>query len=433
MRFTCLLIGCLAVAGCDRFQLNSPVVMASGQWSADMETDEYGIPVALFESTTHTVRRNETIIGILTGLGIDAQKAHDLLRQADGAINPNRIVPGHTFSLYTPLEDESLPVLLVYEPDPRRFVVATIGSQIQVEVREREVSVRSSYAEGVINGSLYETLVRQSASPALAVAMADVFAWQIDFYRIQRGDAFKVIYDEEMMDGKPIGVGRIRSAWFKHAGKEFVALYVEQDGRGDYFDMEGNSTRKAFLKAPLKFSRISSRFTNRRFHPVLQRNMPHHGTDYAAPTGTPILAVGDAVVTHAGYSGGNGNFVRLKHNAIYETGYLHMSRIAPGIRKGVRVRQGQVIGYVGSTGLATGPHLCYRFWKNGQPVDPHRIEFPSSEPIAAAYREEFDRTKTERYLELTRPSILRAYGGTSLAILESAIAPVPPEPIFKTF
>jgi murein DD-endopeptidase MepM/ murein hydrolase activator NlpD len=421
-----ILTGFLAVASCQSFTYDSASV-------ADPQLDRNGVPVELYESTTHTVRRNETIGGILVGLGLDPTLIQPLIRQSEGAINPARLVPGHSFTLYTPIADTTLPRVLVYEPDIRRFVVASLGEPLFVESRQREVTLRRRVAEGDIHGSLYETLMRQEAPPALAVAMADVFAWQVDFYRIQRGDAFKVIYDEEVLDGQAIGVGRIQSAIFHHAGKEFVALYAEYDGKGDYYDMEGNSLRRAFLKAPLKFSRISSRFTNRRFHPVLQRNMPHHGTDYAAPTGTPIMAVGDAVVTHAGYSGGNGNYVRLRHNSTYETGYLHMSRIAKGIRVGTRVSQGQVIGYVGSTGLATGPHLCYRFWKNGQPVDPHRIEFPTSNPLAEAHRADFDRSKLERYAELTRPSMLRQTAATLASTPQTSRIHVPTEPFFRSF
>jgi murein DD-endopeptidase MepM/ murein hydrolase activator NlpD len=321
--------------------------------------------------------------------------------------------------------------MVIYEIDPTSFVIFSFSDIVSVEVRKRDIQTRMRHVEGVIQGSLYETLRKQGASPALAVTLSEVYAWQIDFYRIQRGDAFKVFFEEETMDGKSIGVGRIQSAWFKHAGKEFVALYFEQDGKGDYYDAEGNSLRKAFLKAPLSYSRISSRFTNRRFHPVLKRNIPHHGTDYAAPTGTPIRAVGDAVVSKARYDNANGNHVRLKHNGTYETGYLHMSRIAPGIRAGARVTQGQIIGYVGSTGLATGPHLCYRFWVNGVPADPHKVEFPSSTPIASEYRAAFNLYRSERIAELTRPAMLPHPGNRSLAITESAIAPIPSTPIFS--
>lgn len=395
-----------------------------------IETDEYGIPVDLFDSTTRIIRRNDTFSGVLSSFGLDNETVQSAIETSQGTFDVRKIQLGREVTHYAPL-NEGAPAMVIYEIDPTSFVIYSFSDNVSVEVRKRDIQTRMRHVEGVIQGSLYETLRKQGASPALAVTLSEVYAWQIDFYRIQRGDAFKVFFEEETMDGKSIGVGRIQSAWFKHAGKEFVALYFEQDGKGDYYDAEGNSLRKAFLKAPLSYSRISSRFTNRRFHPVLKRNIPHHGTDYAAPTGTPIRAVGDAVVSKASYDNANGNHVRLKHNGTYETGYLHMSRIAPGIRAGARVSQGQIIGYVGSTGLATGPHLCYRFWVNGVPSDPHRVEFPSSTPIANEYRAAFNLYRSERIAELTRPAMLPHPGNRSLAITESAIAPIPSTPIFS--
>ena len=394
------------------------------------ETDEYGIPVDLFDSTSRIIRRNDTFSGVLSSFGIESDLVQAAITTADGSFDVRKIQLGREVTHYAPLNDGA-PALVIYEIDPTSYVIFSFTDTVSVEVRKRDIQTRMRHVEGVIEGSLYETLRRQGASPALAVTLSEVYAWQVDFYRIQRGDAFKVFFEEETMDGKSIGVGRIQSAWFKHSGKEYVALYFEQDGKGDYYDAEGNSLRKAFLKAPLSYSRISSRFTNRRFHPVLKRNIPHHGTDYAAPTGTPIRAVGDAVVTRARYDNANGNHVRLKHNGTYETGYLHMSRIAPGIRPGARVSQGQIIGYVGSTGLATGPHLCYRFWVNGVPADPHKVEFPSSTPIAAEYRAAFNLFRSERIAELTRPAMLPHPGNRSLAITETAIAPIPSTPIFS--
>jgi murein DD-endopeptidase MepM/ murein hydrolase activator NlpD len=397
---------------------------------SSVETDEYGIPVDLFDSTTRIIRRNDTFSGVLSSFGLDSEVVQSAIATADGTFDVRKIQLGREVTHYAPL-NPGAPSLVIYEIDPTSFVIFSFSDSVSVEVRKRDIQTRMRHVEGVIKGSLYETLIKQGASPALAVTLSEVYAWQIDFYRIQRGDAFKVFFEEETMDGKSIGVGRIQSAWFKHAGKEFVALYFEQDGKGDYYDAEGNSLRKAFLKAPLSYSRISSRFTNRRFHPVLKRNIPHHGTDYAAPTGTPIRAVGDAIVSKARYDNANGNHVRLKHNGTYETGYLHMSRIAPGIRAGARVTQGQIIGYVGSTGLATGPHLCYRFWVNGVPSDPHKVEFPSSTPIADEYRAQFNLYRSERIAELTRPAMLPHPGNRSLAITESAIAPIPSTPIFS--
>ncbi len=429
MRLHHLLLPFLLVS-CTPTDSSVSVRTVSETVSNTVETDEYGIPVDLFDSTTRIIRRNDTFSGVLSSFGLDTETVQSAIATSQGTFDVRKIQLGREVTHYAPL-NEGAPSMVIYEIDPTSFVIFSFSDIVSVEVRKRDVQTRMRHVEGVIQGSLYETLRKQGASPALAVTLSEVYAWQIDFYRIQRGDAFKVFFEEETMDGKSIGVGRIQSAWFKHAGKEFVALYFEQDGKGDYYDAEGNSLRKAFLKAPLSYSRISSRFTNRRFHPVLKRNIPHHGTDYAAPTGTPIRAVGDAVVSKASYDNANGNHVRLKHNGTYETGYLHMSRIAPGIRAGARVTQGQIIGYVGSTGLATGPHLCYRFWVNGVPSDPHKVEFPSSTPIANEYRAAFNLYRSERIAELTRPAMLPHPGNRSLAITESAIAPIPSTPIFS--
>lgn len=429
MRLHHLLIPFLLVS-CTPIEDSRTVRTVSETVRTTTETDEFGIPVDLFDSTSRIIRRNDTFSGVLSSFGLETEQVQAALDASKGVFDVRRIQPGREMVHYAPL-NEGAPGLVIYEIDLKSFVIFSFSDNVSVDVRTRDIQTRMRHVEGVIEGSLYETLRRQGASPALAVTLSEVYAWQIDFYRIQRGDAFKVFFEEETMDGKSIGVGRIQSAWFKHAGKEFVALHFEQDGKGDYYDAEGNSLRKAFLKAPLSYSRISSRFTNRRFHPVLKRNIPHHGTDYAAPTGTPIRAVGDAVVTKASYDNANGNHVRLRHNGTYETGYLHMSRIAPGVRAGSRVSQGQIIGYVGSTGLATGPHLCYRFWVNGVPADPHRVEFPSSTPIAAEYRARFNLTRSERMAELTRPAMLPHPGNRSLAITETAIAPIPSAPIFS--
>ncbi len=425
-----LLLTCVLAVSCTPKTESTTLLPVSDIATSSVETDEFGVPIDLFESTSRTIRKNETFSGILEAFGYTSSQINEAISATSGQFDVRRIQQGRAISHYAPFV-ESTPSIVVYEPNQTSFVVFTFSDVVSVEVHQRDVTVRPRVVEGVIRGSLYETLVKSGASPALAVSLSEVYAWQIDFYRIQRGDAFKVFFDEEMMGDKSIGIGQIHSAWFKHAGKDYFALYYEQDDKGDYYDLEGNSLRKAFLKAPLSYSRISSRFTNRRFHPILKRNIPHHGTDYAAATGTPIRAVGDAVVLKARYDNANGNHVRLRHNGTYETGYLHMSRIAPGIKAGSRVSQGQIIGYVGSTGLATGPHLCYRFWVNGVPADPHRIEFPSSNPISDEYRAHFDLFKVERVAELTRPAMLLYPGNRSLALTESAIAPIPTESLFN--
>jgi murein DD-endopeptidase MepM/ murein hydrolase activator NlpD len=215
-------------------------------------------------------------------------------------------------------------------------------------------------------------------------------AWQVDFQRLSRGDRFKIIYEESVVENRPIAIGAIKALYFEHRLRPYYAFPYDQGSGVDYFDEGGNSLRKALLRYPIEFTRISSRYSGRRFHPVEKKYKPHLGTDFAAPTGTPIRSVGDGTVLEAWYSRGNGNYVKIRHNSTYTTQYLHMSKIESGIRPGVRVKQGQVIGRVGSTGLATGPHLCYRFWKNGRQVDALRVALPPSEPIHSGHKDAFE-------------------------------------------
>ena len=232
-------------------------------------------------------------------------------------------------------------------------------------------------------------------SHELTNGFVDIFAWQVDFQRLQKGDKFKLIYTEKQVEGEPVGIESINGIYFEHFGSGYYAFPFDQSEGTDYFDENGNSLRKALLKYPIEFTRISSRFNPNRFHPVAKVFRAHNGTDFAAPTGTPIRSAGDGIVLEAQYKGGNGNYVKIRHNATYTTQYLHMSKIGNGIRPGVRVRQGQTIGYVGSTGLANGPHLCYRFWKNGVQVDALKVQLPAAEPVKEAYRPAFESVKTE--------------------------------------
>jgi murein DD-endopeptidase MepM/ murein hydrolase activator NlpD len=351
--------------------------------------DEYGIEAGRFRTVERRIRRNETFTDLLAPHRV----AYPIIVRAAETARPvfdvRRLRAGKPVRLY--LTDDSLQTVryLVYEQDPIRYVVFDLRDSLRVYARERPVRVVEREVEGVITSSLYNALADRDVDPALAVELSEVFAWQIDFYRIRKGDAFKVIFEEKLVDDEPFGIGAVRAARFHHAGRDYLAFRFEQDGRFDYFDEEGNSLRKAFLMSPVKFARISSRYSRRRFHPVQKRYKAHLGTDYAAPRGTPIRATGDGVVVEARYKRYNGNYVKIRHNGTYTTGYLHMSKIAKGIRPGVQVRQGDVIGYVGSTGLATGPHVCYRFWKNGRQVNHLREDFPSSGPVKEANREAF--------------------------------------------
>jgi murein DD-endopeptidase MepM/ murein hydrolase activator NlpD len=237
----------------------------------------------------------------------------------------------------------------------------------------------------------------------LALRLSDIFAWSIDFYAIQKGDRFRVIYDEMFVDSASIGVGNIYAVQFDHMGTENYAFRFFQDDRFDYFDEEGQSLRKAFLKSPLEFARISSRFSHSRMHPVLRIRRPHHGVDYAAPKGTPVRAIGDGTVIARAYqAGGGGNYVKIKHNSVYTTTYMHLSGFAKGIVQGARVQQGQVIGFVGSTGLSTGPHLDFRVHKNGTPVDPLKVEAPPVEPVNESRMPEYVTMKDSLLAELQK-------------------------------
>ncbi len=268
-----------------------------------------------------------------------------------------------------------------YENPAYDDYVTLPGAEFEVYDVTRAIETRTIEGAGTIESSLWNAMVDNGLSYELAARMEDAFAWSVDLYHIQKGDQFKLIYDQNYIDGKPVGIGKLYAAYFKNADHEYYGIYYENDKYKGFYDLEGRPVKKAFLKAPVKFSRISSRYNPRRFHPILKRRRPHLGTDYAAPRGTPVYAVGNGVVTHASYGKGNGRYVKIRHNKTYQTQYLHLHRFAKGIRAGTSVKQGQVIGYVGSTGLATGPHVCFRFWKNGRQVNHLRENFPPPEPM----------------------------------------------------
>lgn len=329
------------------------------------------------------VKKNETLTDILLPHNISYKTISEITTISKEKFNVRKINSGKKYKIYSQIDSLETVHYFVYESNPIDFAIIDFtDSVITVETGAKEIEYRRREANGVIKNSLYLTLKNQNISDLLALKMAEVYAWQIDFYRVQDGDYFKVIFDEKFIDGEFIGVGEIYSAYFKHRKSDFYAFYYEQNGEGEYFDEEGNSLRKAFLISPLKFGRMTSSYSKRRFHPVLHRFKSHLGTDYAAPTGTPIYATGDGVVMEAKYRRNNGNYVKIRHNGTFMTQYLHMSRIAKGIRSGVAVKQNQVIGYVGMTGLATGPHVCYRFWKNGAQINHREEKVKSSNPIA---------------------------------------------------
>ena len=337
--------------------------------AAVVNHDAFGIQEALYDVSSGSVRSGHTLSTILSGLGLRAAEIDAVARRLSDVYNPRRIRAGQKYHGY--LTRDSLQELrhFVFETSALNYFVIHFGDSMYVREGEREVRTVSRETAGLIQSSLWNTLSAQGLGMELAIRMSEILAWEVDFYRIQTGDAFKVVYDENYIDDQPVGIPRVEAVYFSHRGREIYGFHFVHDTIDGFFHPNGDNLRKVFLKAPLEFGRISSRYSHSRLHPIHRDRRPHYGTDYAAPHGTPILAVGDGVVTAARYTSGNGNYVRIRHNSVYETQYLHMSRFARGIRPGTQVKQGEVIGYVGSTGLATGPHVCFRFWKNGQQVD----------------------------------------------------------------
>ena len=279
-------------------------------------------------------------------------------------------------------KNASKPDYFIYEINPVDYVVYDLSDSLRIYKEKKPIETLVKSASGVITSSLWNTLEAQALDYNLALTLSEIYAWSIDFYGLQKGDKFRVIYEENFVYGKSIGIGRIFAAQFVHNKEDFYAFRFTQNNEEAYFDDKGKSLKKAFLKAPLKFNRISSQFSNARFHPVLKIYRPHHGVDYAAPTGTPVMSIADGTVIGKGYqAAGGGNFVKIKHNAVYTTSYMHLSKFGEGISTGVRVRQGQIIGYVGTTGLSSGPHLDFRVFFNGSPINPLTVKSPPTEPI----------------------------------------------------
>jgi len=360
--------------------------------------NEFGMYEEDWDIEVDLVKPDQTLSQLFSSLNISHDIGYEITTRMveDSLLDPRLFRTGRTYSAYFDKNDiDSLrrPRHFFYEINNIDYLHVNIDDTLVVRRGQKEVTVVPKVASGLITTSLWNTISAQGANVDLAIRMSEIFAWEVDFFRIQQGDGFKVIYSESYVGNRSIGISSIDAVYFNNFGRDLFGFYFESDTIADFFNEEGESLRKTFLRAPLQFGRISSRFSNSRLHPVLGVRRPHHGTDYAAPYGTPIIAVGDGVVTQAAYNRGNGNFVRIRHNSVYETQYLHMSRFARGIRPGTRVKQGEVIGFVGSTGLATGPHVCFRFWKNGQQVDHLREEFPSAAPLNEVYLDDFSKLK----------------------------------------
>ncbi|MDO9552443.1 peptidoglycan DD-metalloendopeptidase family protein [Rhodonellum sp.] len=358
----------------------------------------YGINVNELDIVEGVVGKNATLSTILAPFNIPYQIIDEIAKKSKDIFDVRKIALNKKFTVLTP-KDSSKAQFFIYEPNPAEYVVFKLDD-VEVYKEEKPVELRKIEIGGTISSNLYVNMTEVGITPDMVDQFADLYGWAVDFQRLQKGDKFKIVYEQKLVEDQIIGNGNIELAFFEHNGESYPAIPFEQDGEVNFFDQDGNSFKKAFLRDPLKFTRISSRYNLKRFHPVQKRYKAHLGTDYAAPTGTEIRSVGDGTVLEARYTSANGNYVKIKHNGTYTTQYLHMSKIASGMKPGSKIRQGQVIGFVGSTGLATGPHLCFRFWKNGKQEDWLQEKIPPSNPISKENKMAFDQVKMEKLNQL---------------------------------
>lgn len=352
---------------------------------------QYGYDFNQYEVKNLKIKRGDTFGSILENNGIDYPIVYEILQKIKGKVNIRKLQIGKPYTLLFTKDSIPTPKAFIYRPDNLGYSVIQLRDSIFGEEVKKPIRTVELQATGVIESSLYETMLNSGYNSMLTYYLSDVYAWTIDFSRLDKGDRFKVIYTEKFVDDSiSVGIEKIKAAYFEHRGKGLYAYEFESDsikGIVDYFDENAKNLRRAFLKAPVKFSRISSRYNLKRRIAYYGRVKPHKGTDYAAPVGTPIMATANGKVTQASYTRGNGNFVKIRHNNTYSTQYLHMKRRK--VKVGEFVKQGDVIGWVGMTGNTSGPHVCYRFWRNGRQVDPYKQKLPEAKPISTELKNKF--------------------------------------------
>ena len=366
-----------------------------------VDTSAYFLDICIdsLDVNYYTIRSGDNMSSIFGRLGFSPSGSDSIFKLIQPYIDPRKIRTGDPYyTLTTRTDDEEQVKYIVFAKTHLDHVVIDLSyPPVGAYLFRKEVTLRQRYLDGSVQSSLWNEIKNQGANPALAILLSDVFAWQIDFFSIQPEDSFQVLYTESFTDGNVSqGIYSIDGAHFIHEKRSFLAVPFEQDSVREFFDTEGQSLRKAFLKAPLDYFRITSRFSNARFHPVLKRYRAHHGVDYAAPVGTPVKTIGNGKVIAKGFQqGGGGNYVKIQHNGVYSTTYMHLRGFAKNIATGAYVRQGEVIGYVGSTGLSTGPHLDFRVYKNGKAIDPLKMESPPAYPVKPELRDSFEFVKQQ--------------------------------------
>lgn len=367
---------------------------------------EYGLPVDSFNIISGKIKRNQVLSDLFYDQNLTNQQVNEFILASKGIFDLRKIRYGNPFKFFCSRDSLPEAEYFVYEHTPVEYYLVDFTGPVTVTRQEKEIRIKTRETGGVINISLWMSIKELNLDPMLAIELSEIYAWTIDFFAIQKGDSFKVIYDELYVDTTYAGMGRIHGAWFHHDARNLYAIPFMQDSVESYFDQEGNSLRREFLKSPVRYSRIGSRYSHSRMHPILRIRRPHYGVDYSAPVGTPVHAIGDGEIIELASKSEAGNMVRIRHNSVYTTAYLHLAYYAKGIELGKSVKQGDVIGYVGSSGLSTGPHLDFRFYKNGYPVDPLKVEAPPVEPIYEVNKHLYDSVKTSMIHHLDQIKII---------------------------
>lgn len=386
-----LLLAALSLTACKEEKDTRDITEVRVVEKAPPIIEEYGFVLNDYEVVRDTIKSGDSFGAIMDTHGVSRIKVHEVIEQVRETFNPTKLVVGKPYAILKAKDSAVTPTFFIYEHDRIDYTVVNIADNIAAYKAQKPVSIKRKTVSGVIVSNLSEAITSEGLSVLLSHELSNIYQWSIDFWKLQKGDQFKMVYNERYInDTIYAGIENIEGAVFVHQKRPFYAFNYMADpesGKGDFYDEEARPLESFFLKAPLNFSRISSRYSGRRFHPVQKTWKAHRGTDYAAPHGTPIWTTANGTVIASGYTAGNGNYVKVKHNDTYTTQYLHMSK--RNVKVGQRVKQGDVIGYVGATGLATGPHVCYRFWVRGEQVDPFRQNLPAAEPISDHLKEDY--------------------------------------------
>ena len=354
----------------------------------------FGIPADSYKIISGKIKPNGFLPDLLSKYGIDQQKIDILIRNSSKVFDVRKMRARHNYTILSDKDSIGKAKYFIYEHDPSEFYIFSFNDSMNITPYKQKITSVIKYSSGTIKTSLWDAMIEAGLDPELSVALSDIYAWTVDFFGLQKGDWFRVIYEEKYIGTNSFGIGRVYGAEFNCSGSKIYAIPMIQNGTESYYDTSGNSLRKAFLKAPLRFSRISSGFSSGRMHPILRIVRPHYGVDYAAPVGTPVQSIGDGKVISAVIEDESGRIVRIKHNSVYTTAYMHLSSFGKDIYTGAMVKQGDIVGYVGSSGLSTGPHLDFRFFKNGYPVDPLKVDAPAVEPVLPENMEKFEKIRS---------------------------------------